>query len=98
MFYTSVHVTMTCDYDEAIQVTINGYLNTPQVTTTQNLSRLLLITLTAQYHLKMDIKQTHSMAVIMHQEHQTIEKPFQNLEFVKQKIREELSANSSTEI
>ena len=27
MFYTSVHVTMTRDYDEAIQVTINAYLN-----------------------------------------------------------------------
>ena len=38
------------------------------------------------------------MAVIMIQEHQTIEKPFQNLEFVKQKSRKELSAFEKQQI
>ena len=32
------------------------------------------------------------MAVIMTQEHQTIEKPIRNLEFVRQKSEEELSS------
>ena len=44
------------------------------------------------------LKQTHSMAVIMTQKHQTIEKPIQNLKLVRQKSNKELSSLLKQEI
>ena len=41
------------------------------------------------------LKQTHSMAVIMRQEHETAEKPLRTFEFIRRKTKTELSSLSS---